>query len=119
MIKHPRKGKPAPRYLVMRHGLIGCVEFAQDSHSLKKKGFHISAILSVIKGATTQVFAKTLAGSTEDKQDLCLSLKFKERTIDIECHSPQARTDLFECLNWISETRINVNSRSALEVESV
>jgi hypothetical protein len=104
IIKHPRKGRPARRHLVCKEGYIGVIEDPKDSRSLHKKGYHISSILGVAQGATTGVFDRTLADAAvrAAKNDFCLSLEFKERTIDIECDTPQAARDLLKCLEKIT-----------------
>ena len=106
MTKHPRKGRPSKRYLVCKEGFIGCVEDANDTRSLRRKGFHISSILDVVQGTSTQVFDRTLVGipNRSEMDAMCLSIHLNERTLDIECESPESASDLFKCLKKIGET---------------
>ena len=54
MLKHPRSGKPAPRFLVLHDGIIGCTEKADNYKALAtllsfaKHSIHMVAVAVVV-----------------------------------------------------------------------
>ncbi len=98
VLKHPRSGKPAPRFLVLHDGIIGCTEKADNYKALAKKGFHLSEIRAVSGGGTTPIFSRTLAAAEKSgnaiNPECCFSLMLESRSLDIQCESPEQCAEL-------------------------
>jgi hypothetical protein len=103
VIKHPRKGKPSTRFLVLRDGIIGLVEKVDDVKSLVKKGYPLSNMKSVEIGQTTSVFSRTTSITPVDPS-LCLSVVMDARSLDIQCLDPKERGRLHHGLIHLLST---------------
>ena len=102
VIKHPRKGRPSKRFLVLHQGTIGLIEHSDDMRSLVKKGFPLHKIKNVQKGQTTSVFARTnrfsVGQTTPVDANVCLSIIVDTRSLDIQCKDEEERDELAFCL---------------------
>ena len=103
IIKHPRKGNPCSRFLVLRDGILGMIENVNDIKGLHKKGYHLRDIRSVEIGKTTAVFQRT-SNITNVDPVLCLSVIVDARSLDMQCKDETERMFVFNGLTNLIST---------------
>ena len=114
VIKHPRKGKPSKRFLVLRDGIIGLIEKVDDIKSLIKKGYPLSNMISIDCGHTTSVFTRTTSVAPVNP-DLCLSIIVDARSLDIQCLDTRERGELYHGLCHLMSTNYKLQGRPTEE----
>ena len=109
VLKHPRKGKPSKRLLVLRDGILGLIEKADDVKGLQKKGYRLQVLRGIQRGHTTAVFARTSAVAPIAPEH-CLSVLVDARSLDIQCNDEEEREELYYGLSNLMATHYTLDS---------
>jgi len=128
LLKHPRHGAPARRFLYMdaAHRTLFCVHREADRAKFEKAGkappqaFLLGSVVKVVRGRMTQVFARTMKYYAEDEQDSldqrCLSLIMRNgRTLDLELDNALERNNLVDLFSGILQVPVETPAKACGE----